>query len=103
MKSIYNQNSTPKVEFFFGNISVKKDVILLEWNDPIKGFSLVNEQALRKLEEESRLALDPQGDYDFWIYNRNKNYSAEYGLEKLQNYKIKNQIKTDIPLRPVIR
>lgn len=81
-------DNTPDVTFYHGAIVHDFGEWKLEWNDPQEGVSLLTETDLLQKEEESRMKLDPNGDRNEWIRQRNINYSAEYGLAKLQAFKM---------------
>ncbi len=92
-------------DFFHGQVVENNGTFKIEWNDPRSGSCLLNEQELRAREESSRMALTgnlSHADSEEWQYQRNVNYSAEYGLEKLQRHKIAYDKALDTPLRPVI-
>lgn len=96
-------DNTPEVTFYHGVIVNDSGEWKLEWNDPQEGTSLLTEDNLIKKEEESRMKLDPNGNHDEWIRQRNINYSAEYGLAKLQDFKIKRSVPLQHRYKPVIR
>lgn len=97
------QNNVPAVTFYDGDVVMDNGEARLEWFDPIEGFSLQSEDQLAKKEDDSRSKLDPNGDKAAWIRQRNINYSAERGLDKIQSYKLQANIKLNTSPRPLIR
>lgn len=96
--------TTPPVTFYCGDIINDNGEFKLEWNnDPDKGYSLLTEEDLTAKEKSSRIALNPTGDRDEWLKQRNINYSAEYGLARLQEFKKKNNINLKLPYSPVVK
>lgn len=107
MKNEFSEkaHATVRPDFYHGNVVEDNGVFKIEWNDPQTGFCLLNEQDLREREESSRMALTSslsKVGSEEWKRQRNINYSAEYGLEKLQRHKIAHNKALDTPLRPVV-
>lgn len=97
------RNNTPAVTFYDGDIVMDNGEAKIEWFDPIEGFSLQTEEQLVQKENDSRSKLDPNGDKAAWIRHRNINYSAERGLDKIQNHKLQSNIKLKTQARPLVR
>ncbi len=79
------------VTFYCGAIIENKDGrLLLEWNDPETGVRLLDENDIRDIKETARehLCQIKAGD----PIPRNRHYSAEVGLHKLQKSKIEKGI-----------
>ena len=104
MKNNFRQfvENTPPVTFFHGNIAEDNGEYKVAWHDPRDGFRLLDEKDLVAKEKDSRKKLDPAGDRNEWIYQRNTNYSAERGLQKLQDFKQKHNIALTTRYRMVI-
>lgn len=79
------------VTFYCGDvIEDKNGALLLEWNDPETGTKLLDENDIRDIEEAARhhLCQVKAGD----PIPRNRHYSAEVGLHKLQKAKAQKGI-----------
>lgn len=106
MKQIFNAEAkgTLVPTLYYGGIVKDDGEFKLEWNDPKSGQTLVTEEDLRALEESSRNALgEVETGSEDWEYQRNVHYSAEYGLERLQQFKLAENLNLTTPLRPVVR